>query len=245
MNVFNLLIKNIKKKGTRLVLLIDPDKKNKHKIDRLVEGANSSNLEAIFVGGSLIMDSGYHRRVKIIKEKSKIPVILFPGSVNQINKYFDAVLFMSLISGRNPQFLIGDQVVAAPIIKDIGVETISTGYMLLGSNSMTSAVSFMSNTRPIPSNRVDIAVAHALAGQYLGLQSLYLEAGSGAEDHIPLDIIREVSKNINIPLIIGGGIKSKENIVEISKAGASLIVVSSAFEESIDNILKLSSALKV
>ena len=152
---------------------------------------------------------------------------------------------MSLISGRNPQFLIGDQVIAAPIIKDIGIETISTGYMLLGSNNMTSAVSFMSNTRPIPSNRVDIAVAHALAGQYLGLQSLYLEAGSGANNHIPLDVIREISKNVNIPLIIGGGISSAKDIVAISKAGASLIVVSSAFEDSIDNISKFSSALKV
>ena len=194
MSVFQSLIDVFNNRGACYVILIDPDNKNDDSILSQVEMANRSEVDAIFVGGSLMMDGKSNYRVKKIKQIANIPVILFPGGVNQINSNYDAMLFLSLLSGRNPHYLIGEQVISAPIVKDIGLEAISTGYILLDGGNVTS-VEFMSGTRPIPMDKKDIVASHALAGQYLGMKSIYLEAGSGAKNPIPSDIVELVSKD--------------------------------------------------
>ena len=179
MPVYNYLEKVIDEKGAAYVVLIDPDRKNESSLEARVESANQNDVDVLFVGGSLMMDGKCNDRVRRIKEVSTIPVVFFPGGVSQLNSHYDAMLFMSVISGRNPHYLIGEQTIAAPLVKDLGIETIPTGYMLLDGGA-GSTVEFMSGTRPIPMNRSDVAVAHALAGQYLGMKLIYLEAGSGA-----------------------------------------------------------------
>ena len=228
--------------GSAFIILIDPDKKNDDKIIELVESANLNGADAIFVGGSIMMDSYYHERIAKIKSVSNIPVILFPGGVNQINKHFDAILFMSLLSGRNPHYLIGEQVLAAPIIKDIGIETISTGYILVDGGSPTT-VEFISGTRPIPSNNFDLLISHALAAQYLGMQMLYIESGSGAKTRIQNESINMVSDEVDIDLIVGGGIKTPEDANQVANSGASFVVIGSAIENSLDSISDFSQAI--
>ena len=222
--------------------MIDPDKKNDKNIDQCVESANQNGADALFVGGSIMMDSLYQQRVERIKSLAEIPIILFPGGVNQLNNNYDAMLFMSLLSGRNPHYLIGEQVIAAPIVKDYGLETIPTGYLLIDGGSPTT-VEFISGTRPIPSNRPDIAVSHALAGQFLGMQLIYLEAGSGALNKVSEEMIKQVSNEINIGLIVGGGIRTPEDAKSIVEAGASYVVIGSVLEKSETLITEFSSAI--
>ena len=242
MSVFDKLTKAVKDKGAGFIILIDPDRKNDKKLETLVENANRSGVDAIFVGGSLMMDGGYHDRVARIKDVAKIPVIFFPGGVGQINEYYDAMLFMSVISGRNPHYLIGEQVIAAPIVKDLALEAIPTGYMLLDGGSATT-VEFMSGSLPIPLDRPDIAVAHALAGQYLGMKLLYLEAGSGAKYPVPIEIIKQVASETNVSLIVGGGIRTPKAAAERVKAGASFIVAGTAIEKSSELMAEFSAAV--
>lgn len=230
MSVFSDLKQKIDNKGAAYIVLIDPDKKNQDFISQFVNEGNKSNVDAFFVGGSLMMDSKSSSRVKRIKQKSNIPLILFPGGVGQLNKHFDAMLFMSVISGRNSHYLIGEQVIAAPIVRDLSLETISTGYILVDGGAC-STVEFMSATRPIPLNRIDIIIAHALAGQYLGMDWIYLESGSGAETPISSEVVSAVSESIDIPIIVGGGIKSPEKASELVNAGASIIVTGKITEE--------------
>ena len=242
MSVFDKLTKAVKDKGAGFIILIDPDRKNDKKLETLVENANRSDVDAIFVGGSLMMDGGYHDRVARIKDVAKIPVIFFPGGVGQINEYYDAMLFMSVISGRNPHYLIGEQVIAAPIVKDLALEAIPTGYMLLDGGSATT-VEFMSGSLPIPLDRPDIAVAHALAGQYLGMKLLYLEAGSGAKYPVPIETIKQVASETNVSLIVGGGIRTPKAAAERVKAGASFIVAGTAIEKSSELMDEFSAAV--
>ena len=216
-------------KGAGYLVLIDPDKKNDGKLEKLVTSVNRSGADGILIGGSLIMDSGFHERAEKIKSMAEVPVILFPGSVNQLGPHCDAVLFMSIISGRNPTYLIGEQVIGAPLVKDLGLEPIPTGYMIFDGGGHSTA-EFMSGSSPLPMNRPDIAVAHALAGQYLGMKLIYLEAGSGAESAVPDEIISAVAKNIDIPLIVGGGIRKQAAAVNKVKAGASFIITGTAIE---------------
>ena len=229
MSILNYLKKTIDKKGAAYIVLIDPDKKNNQAIEKIVNSGNNSGVDAFFIGGSLIMDSEYNRRVRDIKNKSKIPIILFPGGVNQINSYFDAMLFTSIISGRNPHYLIGEQVIAAPIVKDLEIETIPTGYILIDGGSV-SMVQVMSGTIPLPMQKIEAIIAHALAGQYLGKKMIYLEAGSGAKYPVENNIIKAVKDVLNIPLIIGGGLSSPEIVNEKVIAGASVIVTGTIIE---------------
>tara|TARA_Y100000588_G_scaffold376581_1_gene454569 strand:- start:360 stop:1103 length:744 start_codon:yes stop_codon:yes gene_type:complete len=231
MNVFAQLLNTISEKGAAYVVLIDPDNKNDTIIESNVALANQSGVDALFVGGSLIMDGCYVDRVKRIKDSAQIPVIFFPGGIGQLNSYYDAMLFMSIISGRNPHYLIGEQVIAAPSVKDLGIETIATGYMILDGGA-GSTVEFMSGTRPIPMNRPDIAVAHALAGQYLGMELIYLEAGSGAKKPVEIDIIKYIHQAVNIPLIVGGGIRTPTAAAERVEAGAAIIVTGTVTERN-------------
>ena len=242
MSVLSELNDCVEKKGAGFIVLIDPDKKNDKNIDQLVEKANQNGVDAIFVGGSIMMDRFYHKRVERIKSISEIPVILFPGGVNQINKHYDAMLFMSLLSGRNSHYLIGEQVIAAPIVKDYGIETIPTGYLLIDGGSPTS-VEVVSGTKPLPSNRPDIIVSHALAAQFLGMELIYLEAGSGALNEVPEDVVKKVADEISIGLIVGGGIRTPEDANSIVNSGASFVVIGSAIEKSAELMEEFSSSI--
>ncbi|MBT3299149.1 MAG: geranylgeranylglyceryl/heptaprenylglyceryl phosphate synthase [Candidatus Marinimicrobia bacterium] len=237
MNIFQTLTHIRDQKGAGYIVLIDPDKKNESLIEQQVSVANEAGVDALFVGGSLMMDSKCHERVARIKSASDIPVIFFPGGLSQLNPHYDAMLFMSVISGRNPHYLIGEQVLSAPVVKDLGIETIPTGYMLFDGGA-NSTVEFMSGTKPIPMNRPDIAVAHGLAGQYLGMKLLYLEAGSGAKISIPTEVISAMAKSVDCPLIVGGGIREPKEAEKRVLAGASFIVTGTVIEDNGSAMMK-------
>jgi len=241
MSVLSKLNGFVKTNGAGFIVLIDPDKKNDKKIDQIVQTANLY-ADAIFVGGSIMMDKLYHERVKRIKSISKIPVILFPGGVNQLNDNYDAMLFMSLLSGRNPHYLIGEQVIAAPIVKDFGIETIPTGYLLVDGGSPTT-VEFVSGSKPLSPLRPDVIISHALAAQYLGMKFIYLEAGSGANNSIPVNLIKKVASEIDIGLIVGGGVRTPQMAKNIVESGASHVVIGSAIEDSAVIAKEFSSAI--
>ena len=230
MTIFERLIKSKNNKKKQLIALLDPDKKNSRSLKGQLEYVNNNNFCAILIGGSLMMDSKYANRIKMIKDNTNLPLIGFPSSLSQINKNFDALLFISLISGRNPHYLIGEHVLSSPIIYDYQIETIPVGYILLDGGSRTS-VEVISNTKPLPMDKIDIVIAHALASQYLGHKFIYLECGSNSKEKIDLKLLNEVKKYIEIPVIVGGGIKSKDDISDVYKAGADFIVVGSMIEE--------------
>jgi len=244
--VYNHLLSVRKKKGAGYIVLIDPDNKSEDDLPEKVKAINDSGVDAIFVGGSLMMDSRCSDRVAQIKSLAEIPVIFFPGGISQLNSHYDAILFMSIISGRNPHYLIGEQVIAAPIINDLAIEVIPTGYLLLDGGS-DSAVQFMSGTAPIPMDKPDILIAHALAAQYLGKQLIYLEAGSGAKQAVTNELIKEVFEQVDIPLIVGGGIRTPEVAREKVESGASFVVTGTIIEEkNNENILeKFAEAIHV
>ena len=226
----------------QLAVLIDPDKLSP---DQLIETARLSQqagIDFLFVGGSLMTSDMLFHCIRILKENSTIPVILFPGNSYQITRNADAMLFLSLISGRNPDMLIGMHVLSAPYIKLAGLETISTGYMLIDSGKPTS-VTYMSNSFPIPSDKNDIAACTAMAGEMLGMQTIFMDAGSGALRTVPEEMIAFVKGSIGIPLIIGGGIKSPEKAMSILAAGADIIVVGNRFEEDPKLILEFAAVV--
>ena len=242
MSIFSQLNSVIIERGAAYVVLIDPDRKNEDSINSRVELANNSGVDALFVGGSLMMDGNCTDRVKQIKEVSNIPVIFFPGGVGQLNSHYDAMLFMSVISGRNPHYLIGEQVIAAPLVKVMGIETISTGYILMDGGA-GSTVEFVSGTRPISMDRPDVVVAHALAGQYLGMKMIYLEAGSGAKEPVAPGVVEAVNDAVDVPLIVGGGIRSPETASKTVKAGASIIVTGTIIEIHSNRMKELADAV--
>lgn len=229
--VYDFLLKTINTKGAGFLCLIDPDKQESEKAVKLARKCASSDVDAILVGGSIMLEDNFDSTIKAIKQFVKVPIIIFPGIFNVCSSYADAILFMSMVSSRNPQLLIGDQVKAAPLIKKLGIETIPTGYMLIESGSLTS-VQYMSNSVPIPRNKYDIGSAHALAAQYLGMKLVFMDAGSGAKMSIPTEMIRNIKSNINIPLIVGGGIKTPDEAKEKVEAGADFIVIGSAIENN-------------
>ncbi len=221
-------------------VLIDPDKTECSQVDSLLMEVNSiDEISSIFVGGSLVTDGSTEKLIEKIKNHSKKPVILFPGNINQICKA-DAILFLSLISGRNPEYLIGQHIAGAPLIKELGMESIATGYMLVGGLSSTS---YVSNTTPIPANKPDIATATAIAGEMLGNSLIYMDAGSGASKPISKTVIKSVSNAIDIPLIIGGGIRSYEEAKRALDSGANCIVVGNAAEDNPTILFEIASAV--
>jgi len=228
--VFDNLLKITQSRGAGYFVLIDPDAKSTNELTAFTESICEADADAILVGGSLLIHAEYDQKLQIIKQASTIPVVLFPGSLRQLSKHADAVLFLSLISGRNPNYLINDQVLGAPIIRRMGIEPISTGYMLMESGRTTTA-QFMSNTRPIPVEKPDIAMAHALAAQYMGMKTVYLEAGSGATRAVPSELISAVSNFVDIPLIVGGGIREPAEARARVEAGASFIVTGNVLEK--------------
>lgn len=236
MSIYESLLSTSKTKGAGYFVLIDPDKISSEKLPSFVEQATEAGVDAFLIGGSLIVDDSFERCIKTIKQHTKVPAVIFPGGVMQISPSADAILFLSIISGRNPQHLIGDQVLAAPIVKRIGLEAISTAYMLVESGRTTSA-EFMSNTQPLPRHKPDIAVAHAMAAEILGFKMIYLEAGSGAEQSVPEEMIGAIAKYCSVPLIVGGGLRTPEEARKKVQAGAKFIVTGTALEK--DNSVQL------
>ncbi len=223
---------NVNQKPLKIAL-IDPDKKNDMTLSDQIEYIKRNDFIAVFCGGSIMMDAMYHKRISYIRKNIDLPLIGFPGSVSQINENFDALLYMSLISGRNPQYLIGEQVLSAPIIHDLSLETIPIGYIILNNGKKTS-VEIISGTDGLPMSNHDVVLAHVLASQYLGHKMIYLECGSDSEKIIDIDLLKKIKKNVNVPLIVGGGIKNQEDIEIISDCGADFIVVSSMIESYVN-----------
>ena len=230
------------KKRKKLAVLIDPDKPSDAQILSMVEKANAADVDFFFVGGSLLVTDSLDHCIRLIKEHSKIPVLIFPGNSLQISKYCDGFLLLSLISGRNPEMLIGRHVIAAPDLKLYGNEIIPTGYMLIDSGKATS-VTYMSDTTPIPHDKDDIAVCTALAGEMLGLKLIYLEAGSGAAMPVSTSMISKVRQMVGLPLIVGGGIRTPEMAAEAAKAGADVIVIGTAFEKEPELLNRFAEAI--
>ena len=232
-----------KKAGKKsFALLIDPDKVDNEKIDQLLLLANQAKVDYFFVGGSLVISSHLDECIQQIKSQSNIPVLLFPGSPSQVSKYADALLYLSLISGRNPELLIGQHVISAPFVKKSGLEILPTGYMVIDGGAPTT-VSYISNATPIPADKSEIAMCTAMAGEMLGMKLIYMDAGSGAKRAITETMIEKVAKNIDIPLIIGGGITEPEKAYLNCKAGADVIVVGNAIEKNVDLIKEISDAV--
>lgn len=214
-------------------VLIDPDKVNSENFSKLLDLCVEYNVDYIFVGGSLIMDYVMAEVIAKVKEYTNIPVILFPGNSLHIDNQADAILLLSLISGRNPDFLIGQHVILAPILRKSGLEILSTGYMLIDSGQQTT-VSYISTTTPIPYDKPGIAVCTAMAGEMLGLKLMYLDAGSGAINPVSQEMIAAVRKSVDTPIIVGGGINSIKKAKNALSAGADVIVVGNGIEENID-----------
>jgi putative glycerol-1-phosphate prenyltransferase len=227
--LYRQLVKAKKNQQKLLAILIDPDKIDPENIKNTIQKIKKIKPDWLLIGGSLISVKHLNKSVKKFRKHLDIPVVIFPGNPLQISYKADGILFLSLISGRNPEYLIGNQVIAAPLLHRSDLDIISTGYILIGDEHTTS-VSYISNTLPVPSAKTDIALATALAGEMLGLKSIYLEAGSGAKQTVPLKTVRTISREINIPLIVGGGIKSQKEILQMWNAGADMVVVGTAFE---------------
>jgi phosphoglycerol geranylgeranyltransferase len=245
MTILQKLLETHDKKGAGYLVLLDPDKMPIEKIPLFLDHAINAGVDGLLIGGSLILSSDFQNFVCEVKKYSyNVPVILFPGSVHQVTPEADALLFLSLISGREAQHLIGSQVLVAPLIYRTGLEAIATAYMLIDSGRQTSA-QFMSGTMPLPRNKPDIVVAHALAAQYLGFQLIYLEGGSGADLAVPNEVISAVTKTCRIPVIVGGGIRTPEEAASKVKAGASFIVTGNVIESQngYDLMGKLSNAI--
>jgi len=212
-----------------LAILLDPDKIVLENLDQLILKMNQSPATHIFVGGSIVQATILEDLIFQLKQKTNLPVVIFPGDPSQISPQADAILFLSLLSGRNPDYLIEYQVQAAPILKKTNLEVISTGYILIESGNET-AVARVSKTKPLNRENFDLVLATALAGEMLGNKLIYLEAGSGAKNAVPLNMIQLISRNIEIPIIVGGGIVDLQGIQNAYKAGADLVVIGTAFE---------------
>lgn len=223
-----------------LAILLDPDKIHKDSIVKTINQINNSGVDFIFVGGSFVEESVTDQLVSKIKELTSLPVVLFPGNYIQITSNADAILFLSLISGRNPEYLINQQVKAVPYLNKSELEVIPTGYILVDGGKET-AVQRVSETKPILAENIDEITQTAMAGMYMGNKLIYLEAGSGALNPVSAAAIKSVKKNLNIPLIVGGGIRSKTDLLEAYKNGADVVVIGTAFEENtnfLDKIMK-------
>jgi phosphoglycerol geranylgeranyltransferase len=228
------------KKG--FAVLIDPDKVDEPKLDELIQLGIAAAVDYFFVGGSLVISSHLDEVVGYIKKNCPIPVILFPGSPNQISKYADALLYLSLISGRNPELLIGQHVISAPAVKKSGLEIMPTGYMVIDGGAPTT-VSYISNAAPIPRDKNEIAMCTAMAGEMLGMKLIYMDAGSGARNPINESMVELVARHIEVPLIIGGGIIDPEKAYLNCKAGADIVVVGNAIEKDPGLIKEIAAAI--
>ena len=235
-------LKSLSENNTaKLAVLIDPDRQSPEELASLVKLAESCGVGYFFVGGSLMTDLRFEQTIAFLKSVSSIPVIIFPGSNQQISSKADGILLLSLISGRNADLLIGQHVIAAPKLKASGIECLPTGYLLIDGGRPTT-VSYISNTLPIPSDKPEIAAVTAMAGELLGLQTMYLDAGSGAENQVSPELISETRKAVDTPIIVGGGIKTYEQAKAAKNAGATVVVIGNSLEEDPNRLLDISAA---
>lgn len=241
-NIYHSLVNSKQKQKKSFAVLIDPDKVNDKSMRDTIALSVEASVDYFFVGGSLVISNYLDECIELIKSSCNIPVLIFPGSPSQVSKYADALLYLSLISGRNPELLIGQHVVSAPIVKQSGLEIISTGYMVVDGGAPTT-VSYISNASPLPSDKNEIAMCTAMAGEMLGMKLIYMDAGSGARKAIPENMIEKVSSCIEVPLIVGGGITDPEKAYNNCKAGADVIVVGNAIEKDPGLIKEISSAI--
>jgi phosphoglycerol geranylgeranyltransferase len=236
-------ITDLKSTGKKqIAVLIDPDFDDPNDIIGLCRDAEDAKVDYIFVGGSLLTKGISENCISIVKQSCNIPVVIFPGNSMQIDKNADAILFLSLISGRNPELLIGQHVIGAPLIKKYNLETIPAGYMLIESGETTTAL-YMSNTHPIPYKKDDIAACTAMAGEMLGMKVIFMDGGSGAKKPVSPTMIRAVKSVIDIPLIVGGGIRTPEAATNALVAGADLIVIGNSLEDDPSLLSKMTHAV--
>jgi len=244
MNQIESYIKQQKDQGKKLFAwLIDPDKFPPEKLRESLEEARINKPGLVFLGGSLLVKDQIEAFIKLIREYLDVAVVLFPGSLNQVNEKADAILFLSLISGRNPDFLIGRHVEIAALLKQMSLEVLPTGYILVDCGSQTTA-SYISNTMPVPYRKNDIAVSTAIAGEMLGLKYLFLDGGSGADKSVSSEMINAVSRNTSLPLIVGGGIRSVADMQTVFDAGADIAVVGNILEKNLGLLPAFASLAK-
>ncbi len=230
MKVYNYLLEEIDKKGAIHLSLIDPERVSLDDIPKIAKSIENGGSSGIMVGGSIgVLQCYLDEIVKEVKSSTSLPVILFPGDLSGISRYADAIFFMSLLNSRNPYYIIGAQTLGAPIVKKLGLEAIPLGYIVVEPGG---AVGYVGDARLVPRKKPEIALSYALAAQYLGMKFVYLEAGSGAEKPVPREMVKIVSENIDIPVIVGGGIKLPEQARDIVKAGAKIIVTGTILESS-------------
>ncbi|MCX7836080.1 MAG: geranylgeranylglyceryl/heptaprenylglyceryl phosphate synthase [bacterium] len=229
-STYQYLLDYRKNVGPGLFVLLDPDRKSISELLETATTAEQNGAAALLFGTSFLSGNTFHESLQAIRSTVTIPLLLFPGNSSQVTKNVDAILLLSLLSSRNPQFLIGEHVIAAPMIKHLQVEVISVAYLLIESGKITTA-EFVSGSLPIPRDKPELAVAHALAGEQLGFKLVYLEAGSGAKHPVPSEMIRSVKNELTIPLIVGGGIRSEDGIRTAVQSGADFVVVGTHFEQ--------------
>ncbi len=229
MTLLNNILQKKQQGHKQLGILTDPDKCDPQGLRERAVMASRFGADYFLMGGSLLTKANMASCVQIIKDHCDLPVIIFPGSVLQVEPGADALLLLSLISGRNPEMLIGNHVLAAPLLRQSGLEVIPTGYMLVESGKITSVL-YMSNTMPIPNDKTDIAYCTALAGEMLGMKIIFMDAGSGANHHVPIEMVRTVRQGIDLPIIVGGGIRTSEAAMDIWEAGADMVVIGNAAE---------------
>jgi phosphoglycerol geranylgeranyltransferase len=241
--IYKSLLEAKKRGDKRFAVLIDPDKMRLGNMEKIIDLAIQAKVDYFFVGGSLVVNDMMDYCLDAIREASSIiPTVLFPGSPQQINDKANGILFLSLISGRNADLLIGQHVLAAPNLKRSNLEVISTGYMLVDGGAPTTA-SYVSGTHPIPHNKDEIAYCTAIAGELLGLKTIYMDAGSGAKTPVSENMISMVSRAIDIPLIVGGGMRTPQKVAENAQAGADVIVVGNALEKDPQLVIEMAAAV--
>jgi phosphoglycerol geranylgeranyltransferase len=240
--IYNSILERKQNGKKSFAVLIDPDKVNESNLDLLIQISVDAKVNYFFVGGSLVISDHLDECIQYIKSKCNIPILLFPGSPSQVSKYADALLYLSLISGRNPELLIGQHVISAPFVKKSGLEILPTGYIVIDGGAPTT-VSYISNASPVPADKNEIAMCTAMAGEMLGMKLIYMDAGSGAKRPIATQMIATVAKHIDIPLIIGGGILDAEKAYENCAAGADVIVVGNAIEKDPTLIKEIAAAV--
>lgn len=232
-----------KQQGSKaLAVLIDPDKSSVQHIDQLANLATTAGVDYFFVGGSLMVSNNLDACIHAIKKRCAIPVILFPGAPAQISSSADALLYLSLISGRNAELLIGQHVLSAPTVKRSGLEILPTGYMVIDGGAPTT-VSYISGAAPIPANKPDIALCTALAGEMLGLKIIYLDAGSGAKKAVSEEMVATIATQISVPLFVGGGIRNAEKAYALCNAGADVVVAGNILEKDPELVKDMAAAV--
>lgn len=241
-HIYSDLLKARQQGRKRLAVLIDPDKMRINALEQLIDLSVRCKVDYFFIGGSLIVNSQLDKCLEMVRDRCEIPLVLFPGNSYQLSFHADAILFLSLVSGRNPDLLIGQHVIAAPYLKLSPLEVLSTGYMLIDGGVGTT-VQYMSNTMPIPSTKTDIAICTAMAAEMLGLKLIFMDAGSGASRPVSADMIAAVRGAVSIPLIVGGGIKSTEKVRENLEAGADVIVIGNAFESDPSLLIDIAATI--